>query len=332
MQATQTSSPGARLRALLAEPGILICPGVYDGFSLRLVEQMGYKTANITGAGVSESRLGWPDVGIMGYGENVAASGALAAASTIPLSADGDTGYGNALNVYFTIQGFERAGLACLMIEDQVSPKRCGHMEGKSVISAEEGVEKIRAAAEARRDPDFVIKARTDATAIHGLGEAIRRLNLYAEAGADLLFADALLSAEDIATVAREVTKPLTVNMGFGIRQRPTTPLLSTRQLEDMGVKAVSFPRMLTAAAIQGMKNALAVFGPTNSSGPTLHRSSRVSFVPRSRVPSMVGVPRSAMLVSLPYRATARCDDWIHWPPVASPHQRPDSCSEVCQA
>jgi 2-methylisocitrate lyase-like PEP mutase family enzyme len=255
------ASPGAQLRALLNAPGIMIAPGVYDGFSLRLVEQMGYKTAAITGAGLSESNLGWADVGIMGYTENLRACSALAAVSSIPLAADGDTGYGNALNVFFTIQGFERAGLACLMIEDQVWPKRCGHMEGKQVISAQEGVEKIRAASEARKDPDFVIKARTDATAIHGVGEAIRRLNLYAEAGADLLFADALLSAEDIGTVARNVCKPLTVNMGFGIRQRPTTPLLSTRQLEDLGVKAVSFPRMLTAAAIQGMKNALAVLG-----------------------------------------------------------------------
>jgi 2-methylisocitrate lyase-like PEP mutase family enzyme len=260
-ETAKSQSPGSKLRALLRGPGIVIAPGVYDGFSLRLVEQAGFQTANITGAGVSESNLGWADVGIMGYAENLRASGALAAISSIPLSADGDTGYGNALNVYFTIQGFERAGLACLMIEDQVSPKRCGHMEGKSVISAEEGVEKIRAAAEARRDPDFVIKARTDATAIHGLAEAIRRLNLYAEAGADLLFADALMAAEDIATVARETIRPLSVNMGFGIRQRPTTPLLSARQLEDMGVKTVSYPRMLTAAAIQGMKNALAVFG-----------------------------------------------------------------------
>src|SRR5580658_4274381 len=260
MDAINPISPGAKLKALLAQPGILVCPGVYDGFSLRLVEQAGYKTAAISGAGLSESNLGWADVGIMGYTENVRASGALAAISAIPLAADGDTGYGNAMNVYFTIQGFERAGLACLMIEDQVWPKRCGHLEGKQVISAEEGVEKIRAAAEARRDPDFMIKARTDATAIHGLSEAIRRLNLYAEAGADLLFADALLTAEDIGTVARNVIRPLSVNMGFGIRQRPTTPLLSARQLEDMGVKAVSYPRMLTAAAIQGMKNALQVF------------------------------------------------------------------------
>jgi 2-methylisocitrate lyase-like PEP mutase family enzyme len=272
MDAVIPGSPGARLRALLNQPGIVISPGVFDGFSLRLVELMGYKTAAISGAGLSESNLGWSDVGIMGYAENLRASSALAAISSIPLSADGDTGYGNALNVYFTVQGFERAGLACLMIEDQVWPKRCGHMEGKRVISAEEAVEKIRAAAEARRDPDFVIKARTDATAIHGVGEAIRRLNLYAEAGADLLFADALLTGEDIATVARNVVKPLTVNMGFGIRQRPTTPLLSTRQLEDMGVKAVSFPRLLTAAAIQGMKNALTVLGQSIEEGRAIDR------------------------------------------------------------
>src|ERR1700760_3519579 len=182
-------SPGARLRAPMEGRGSLVSPGVYDGFSLRLVEAAGYKTANISGAGLSESNLGWADIGIMGYAENLRASAALAAISSIPLAADGDTGHGNALNAYFTVQGFERAGLACLMIEDQMWPKRCGHMEGKQVISAEEGVEKIRAAAEARRDPDFVIKARTDATAIHGIGEAIRRLNLFAEAGGDLLFA-----------------------------------------------------------------------------------------------------------------------------------------------
>ncbi len=268
----QQQSPGRRLRDLLAAPGILVCPGIYDGFSARLVEQMGFTTAAISGAGLSEARLGWADVGIMGYDENVHASAAIAACTSLPLSADGDTGYGNAVNVHFTVRGFERAGLACLMIEDQVWPKRCGHMAGKQVISAEEGVEKIRAAAEARRDPDFMIKARTDATAIHGVAEAIRRLNLYAEAGADLLFADALLSAEDIGTVARNVSKPLSVNMGFGIRQRPTTPLLSARQLEDLGVKAVSYPRLLSAAAIQGMKTALGVLQQSLDEGRVIDR------------------------------------------------------------
>ena len=290
MPASSTPSPGKKLRDLMAQPGILIVPGVYDGFSVRLVEQMGYKTAAISGAGLSEANLGWADVGIMGYDENLRASGALAACSSLPLAADGDTGYGNAINVFFTVQGFERAGLAALMIEDQVWPKRCGHMAGKQVISAEEGVEKIPAASEARRDPDFVIKARTDSTAIHGVGEAIRRLNLYAEAGADLLFADALMSAEDIRTVAQNVIKPLTVNMGFGIRQRPTTPLLCAKQLEDMGVKAVSYPRMLTSAAIQGMKNALAVLGESIAEERVIDRPDLL--VPFGELNDLMGIKR----------------------------------------
>ena len=166
-------------------------PGVFDGFSTRLVSQAGYIAAFITGSGVSESRLGQSDVGIMGLDENVAAARAIAACSDLLLLADADTGYGNALNVYHTVRAFERAGVAGVMLEDQVWPKRCGHMKGKEVISADEMVQKIRAAAEARSDPDFVIKSRTDVLATHGLDEAIRRLNLYAEAGADLLFADA---------------------------------------------------------------------------------------------------------------------------------------------
>ena len=268
----QPKSPGNRLREAMAGPGILVMPGIYDGFSARLVEHMGYKAAGISGAGLSESKLGFPDVGILGFKDNVDAAAALSQCVSIPLRVDADTGYGNAMNVYFTVRGFERAGAGGLMLEDQVSPKRCGHMAGKQVISAEEGVEKIRAAVEAKRDPDFVIKARTDTTAIHGVKDAIRRLNLYAEAGADLLFADALLSAEDIALVAKNVSKPLAVNMGFGIRQRPTTPLLSARQLEDMGVRVVTYPRILTSAAIQGMKNALSVLGQSLDEGRVIDR------------------------------------------------------------
>jgi 2-methylisocitrate lyase-like PEP mutase family enzyme len=274
---------------LIRAPEILIMPGVYDGFSMRLVEKLGFKAASIGGSGLSESTLGWADVGIMGYAENVRASAAIAACSTIPLQADGDTGYGNAVNVYFTVQGFERAGVAGLMIEDQVWPKRCGHIPGKQVISAEEGVEKIRAAAEARRDPNFVIKARTDAAGTHGIKEAIRRLHLYAEAGADLLFADALLSADDIRLVAKEVTKPLAVNMGFGIRSRPTTPLIPARELQDMGVSVVVYPRILTAAAIQGMKNALAVLNESTTSGKIVERPDLlISF---SELNDLMGLP-----------------------------------------
>ncbi len=261
-----------RFRALIEAQEILVQPGVYDGFSARLVQQMGFKSAAISGAGLSETNLGWADVGLMGYEENLHASRAIAACVDIPVSADADTGYGNAINVYFTVRGFEAAGVDGIMLEDQLWPKRCGHMAGKQVIEADEAVEKIRAAVEARRDPDFIIKARTDATATHGVKEAIRRLNLYAEAGADLLFADALLSREDIALVAREVGRPLAVNMGFGIRARPTTPLICARELQDLGVAVVGYPRLVTGAAIQGMKNALAVLLQSATEGRVIER------------------------------------------------------------
>ena len=267
-----TASPAKRLRALIDGPDILALPGVFDGFSARLVEKMGYTAAFITGSGVSESRLGQPDVGLMGLEENVAAARAIALCSNLLLLADADTGYGNPINVHHTVRAFERSGVAGLMLEDQVWPKRCGHLKGKEVISAEEMVQKIRAAADARTDPDFVIKSRTDVLATHGLAEAIRRLNLYAEAGADLLFADAAMSADDIGTIAKNVAKPVSVNMGFGIRQRSTTPLLSARQLQDLGVAVVIYPRLLTACALQGMKNGLELLGQSLDSGKVVDR------------------------------------------------------------
>src|SRR5438477_11651470 len=266
------ASPAKRLRALIAAPEILVLPGVFDGFSARLVRHAGYGAAFITGSGVSESRLGQSDVGIMGMEENLAAARAIAACSNLLLLADADTGYGNPINVHHTVRAFERAGVAGLMLEDQVWPKRCGHLKGKEVISAEEMVQKIRAAAEARVDPDFVIKSRTDVLATHGLAEAIRRLNLYAEAGADLLFADAAMSVEDISAITKNVTKPLSVNMGFGIRQRSTTPLLSAKQLQDLGVSVVIYPRMLTACALMGMKHGLELVQQSLDSGKVVDR------------------------------------------------------------
>jgi 2-methylisocitrate lyase-like PEP mutase family enzyme len=246
------------LRTLINAPELLIMPGIFDGFSARLVEQSGFAAGFISGAGLSETLLGYSDVGLMGFELNLAAVTRLAMCCTIPLLADADTGYGNAVNVYHTTRAFERAGVAGLMIEDQTWPKRCGHMSGKEVITAEEMVEKVRAACEARHDPAFVVKSRTDAFATHGLPEVIRRLTLYAEAGADLLFADALVSEDDIATVARNVPKPLCVNMGFGIRRRSTTPLIAPARLHEIGVAAVIYPRLLTACAIQGMKHGIA--------------------------------------------------------------------------
>jgi 2-methylisocitrate lyase-like PEP mutase family enzyme len=265
-------TPGKRLRALINAPEILVLPGVFDGFSTRLVEQAGYTAAFITGSGISESRLGQPDVGIMGLEENVAGARAIAGCTRMALLADGDTGYGNAINAWHTVRAFERAGVGGVMLEDQVWPKRCGHMKGKEVISAEEMVQKIHAAAEARVDPDFVIKSRTDVLATHGLAEAIRRLNLYAEAGADLLFADAATSVDDIAAIARGVSKPLCVNMGFGIRQRSTTPLLSAAQLQDLGVAVVIYPRLLTACALRGMQRGLAFLRESLDTGKVVDR------------------------------------------------------------
>ena len=253
-------SKGARLKALLHAPEILIAPGIYDGYSARLVEQLGFKSASISGAGTSESRMGWADRGVMGLEENLANARRIADCSGLLLQADADTGYGNAINVYFVTRAFEKAGMAAVMFEDQVWPKRCGHMAGKSVIASDEMVQKVKAAAAARTDPDFVIKARTDAAGPLGVEEAIRRLNRYAEAGADCLYADALLSAKDIERVARSVPLPLAVNMGLGMRSRKTTPLMSPKQLEDMGVAQVSYPRLLSTAALKGMMNAMQVF------------------------------------------------------------------------
>jgi len=279
------------LRARIQAPEILVLPGVFDGFSTRLVEQAGFPAAFVTGAGVCESRLGQPDVGLMGLEENVATCRALVACSSIPLLADGDTGYGNAVNVWHTVRAFERAGVAGLMIEDQMWPKRCGHMKGKEVIGADEMIQKIRAAVDARHDPDFVIKARTDVLATHGLDEAIRRLNAYADAGADLLFADAATSVDTIQALAKSVKKPLSVNMGFGLRQRATTPLLSAAELHALGVAVVIYPRMLTACAIRGMQTGLVLLHESLQSGRIVDRpDALVSFEELNDLVGMRGV------------------------------------------
>jgi 2-methylisocitrate lyase-like PEP mutase family enzyme len=257
-------------RQLVEAEQILVLPGVFNGYSARLVERYGYRAAAITGAGVSENLLGWADRGILTFDENLRACRALAECCNIPLLADADTGYGNALNVYFVTRAFEQAGLAAISIEDQVWPKRCGHLSGKTVISAREMADKVKAAVDARRDGDFMIRARTDAAATDGIPEVIDRLNLYAEAGADIVFADALMSTEDIAAVAKNVSKPLAVNMGFGLIERGTTPLVTPRRLQELGAATVSYSRMLTSAALRGMMNALEAFAPTvGAAAPT---------------------------------------------------------------
>jgi 2-methylisocitrate lyase-like PEP mutase family enzyme len=283
------ASLASKLRAAIHAPGITIMPAAFDGFSARLLEYMGYQVVFATGSGISESRLGQPDLGLMGLEENVAAIRAMAQCTRLAILADADTGYGNAVNAHHTLRTMERAGAAGVMFEDQVWPKRCGHMRGKEVIPTDEMVQKIRAAAQARVDPDLIIKSRTDSLATHGIHEVIERLNRYAEAGADLLFADALMTREQIKQVCREVSKPLCVNMGFGIRRRSTTPLLSARQLEDLGVAVVIYPRLLTACALSGMKKGLEALHQSIESGEAVERDDlAVSF---EELNAIMGLP-----------------------------------------
>jgi len=266
-------SKGKKLAELLAAPEILICPGIFDGYSGRMAAKYGYQSAVVSGAGVSEAHLGWADKGVMGYRENVEVCRVLASLSDdLLLQADADTGYGNAVNVHFTVRGFEDAGVAAVMIEDQVWPKRCGHLAGKSVIPADEMVDKVKSAVDARRDPDFIIKARTDAAGPLGINAAIDRLNVYAEAGAELLFADALLSEEDIANVAANVPKPLAVNMGLGLLTRGTTPLIHPNRLQEMGVAMISYPRLMSTGAVRGMANAMDALGDMITTGEVVER------------------------------------------------------------
>ena len=264
--------PRERFTKLMESPGITVSPGIYDGISARVVESLGFEMATISGAAVSNSRLGKPDVGFLDLTENVEHARHIADTVDIPVHADGDTGYGNAMNVYNTVERLEQVGVASVMLEDQDWPKRCGHMEGKSVIPANEMVEKIEAANDARTDPHFHIKARTDATAPYDVEESVRRLNMYVDAGADMVFADALLSREDIEYVCENTNAPVWVNMGYAIRERPTTPLFSISELEDMGVDFVSVPRLITGAAVRGMQEALGTLKEAADTGELIER------------------------------------------------------------
>ena len=247
-----------KFRELLRSARPLVSPGIYDGYSVRLVEAMGFKTAATTGSGLTNSLLVQPDIGIMSLLDNATACRHLARSVSIPLMADADTGYGNAVTVFHTVQYFEEAGVVGINIEDQVWPKRCGHMRGKAVISAAEMCKKIEAAVKAKKDPDFVINARIDAIAVEGIEGAVKRAKEYAAAGADMIYPDATRNEDDIKRIVEAVPDhPVNINMGFGVRSRPTTPLVSLKRLKELGVARVSCPRMLTASAISGMRKAL---------------------------------------------------------------------------
>jgi 2-methylisocitrate lyase-like PEP mutase family enzyme len=265
------------IRQLLSEKPILVSPGVYDGYSARLAEQAGFELMSTTGAGLVNSRMGLPDVGLFSARDNLDACRAIVDAVELPVSADAETGYGNAATVHYTVEAFERAGVSAVSIEDQVSPKRCGHVAGKDVIGTEEMAGKIRAAVAARRDPAFLIIARTDAIAVEGIDGAVARAKVYAEAGADVIFPDAVRGSEDIEAIIAAVAIPVRINMGFGIRTRSTTPLMSIAALQSLGVRWVSLSRMLPAAAIHGMQQALAAMREAMESDDVIERPDLVA-------------------------------------------------------
>ena len=277
-------SPGARLRALLAGPEPLVAPGAYDALSARLVEQAGFDAVYMTGFGTTAGLLGRPDVGLLTGTEMVDNARRLVAAVDRPVIADADTGYGNAINVLRTVAAYEQAGVAGIHLEDQVTPKKCGHLAGKEVIPAGEMAGKIAAAAAARRDPDFVLIARTDAAAVHGLDEAIARARRYAEAGADLLFVEAPTSEADIARVAEELrgVAPLVFNWAEGGR----TPPLPLARIRELGFALVLFPIGTLLAATAGMRALLARL--------------RTDGTPDSALPGLPGFGEFTELVGLP--------------------------------
>jgi len=248
------NSGARRLRELLAMPEPVLAPGSYDALSARLVEAAGFPAVYMTGFGTAASLLGRPDVGLLGMSEMVDNARRIVQAVAVPVIADADTGYGNPLNVIRTVQEYERAGVAAIHIEDQVMPKRCGHMEGKQVIPCEEMIEKIRAAVSARRSSDFVIIARTDARAGEGLEKALQRARRYAEAGADVLFVEAPQSEQEIETVAKTLADfPLLFNWAEGGK----TPPVSLARLREYGFRIVIFPVCTLLAAARTLTDVL---------------------------------------------------------------------------
>ena len=245
----------SRLRALLNRPEPLVVPGAYDALSARLVEHAGFDAVYMTSFGATASLLGLPDVGLLSLPDMADNAGRMARAVDIPLISDADTGYGNAINVARTVQQFERSGVAAIHLEDQVSPKRCGHMSGKQVVPVEEMVEKVRAAVAARRDPDFVLIARTDARAVEGLDAALERARAYRDAGADVLFVEAPESEAEISEVAKAFPgTPLLFNWV----ERGRTPMLPLERIAELGFAMVIFPVASLFSATIGMQRYLA--------------------------------------------------------------------------
>jgi carboxyvinyl-carboxyphosphonate phosphorylmutase len=242
-------SAARALRQRLARGPILVAPGAHDALTARIVDRAGFEAVYFTGAGVSYTHLGAPDLGLASLTEMTMRLAAVAEATRLPVIADADTGYGGVLNVRRTIREFERAGAAAIQLEDQVFPKRCGHLDGKAVVPVEEMVGKIRAAVDARRDPDTLVIARTDARGPLGLEAALARARRYREAGADVLFVEAPASRDELARIAAALPPPVMANMVEGGR----TPLCPAHELEAMGYRLVIFPGAAVRAAAAAM-------------------------------------------------------------------------------
>jgi len=253
-----------RFRLLVEAPEILLLPGVHDALTLRLAEQAGFEAVTCGGYAATASLLGAPDVAQLGMSEMAEMYARLCDLTELPVFADADTGYGGTANVARTVRAFERAGVAGLFIEDQLAPKRCGHMEGKRVVPAAEMVAKIKAALDARSDTDLVIMARTDARAVEGLEAAVERAQIYREAGADLLFVEAPLTVEEMTYICAEVPGPCMANNVEG----GMTPILPAAALEEIGYAMVAYPVAASYAiayAVAGLYEALARDGTSDA-------------------------------------------------------------------
>ncbi|HQZ56718.1 MAG TPA: isocitrate lyase/PEP mutase family protein, partial [Ottowia sp.] len=265
-----------------ARRGVLL-PGAFNALSARVIEDLGFEALYITGAGVTNMWLGLPDQGFMGLAEIADHTARIRDAVELPLLVDADTGFGNALNVYHTVRTLERAGADGIQLEDQVAPKRCGHFSGKDVISTDEAVGKIKAAVDARRDADLVIMARTDAAATQGFEAAVERAQRFAEAGADILFVEAVTQADEIRALPRRLAKPQLMNMVIGGK----TPIVGAAELGQLGYGLVLYANAALQGALAGMQQALTALRDT---GQVLESSGLVTpFAERQR---LVGKPR----------------------------------------
>lgn len=260
--------PTSHLRALLNRPDILIAPGAADALTARLVQEAGFEAVYATGAGIANSQFALPDIGLLSMTEMVTQIGRIVEAVDVPVIADADTGYGNPLNVQRTVREYEHAGVAAIQIEDQVSPKKCGHFAGKEVIAEEEMLQKLRAAVAARRDPDLVLIARTDSLATHGYEAAVARARAYRAQGADLVFVEAPTDRERVAQLPRATGAPLVFNMTEGAK----TPMFSACELQEFGYKVVIYPNTALRVAMHAVQEALAILKTEGSSQTLLPR------------------------------------------------------------